>query len=97
MPMTTHSTASASISDEVSLSGETAPRHPDDTDPEHEVERIHRCDRGLERPPWRLDLPADAQLMLVGNDEAEERFLRRYVAGGSDGWWSRARHRLGRR
>jgi voltage-gated potassium channel len=50
----------------------------------------------------RLDpdapLPEDGELLLIGDEEGEERFLRRYVrtAGGSPvaRWWARAR-RLG--
>lgn len=40
-------------------------------------------------------LPPDADLLLIGDDRAEERFLRRYVAtDGGPSWWPRVRERL---
>ena len=37
------------------------------------------------------ELPPDADLILIGDTEAEERFLSRYVAQADRSWWSRLR------
>lgn len=39
-------------------------------------------------------IPEDAQLVLVGDDDAEEEFLRRYVAPHGGSLWARLRRRL---
>jgi voltage-gated potassium channel len=39
-------------------------------------------------------LPEEAELILIGSEEAEQRFLSRYVAGNGDGWWRRTRARV---
>jgi voltage-gated potassium channel len=42
-------------------------------------------------------LPPSADLVLIGDDHAETRFLQRYVATGDGaGWWSRVTARFGR-
>jgi hypothetical protein len=53
---------------------------------------VVRTDLGVDEP-----LPADADLVLIGDDTSEERFLNRHVARDGPSRWQRWARSLGSR